>query len=152
MGKIVGKGKVTIKPLAYYKMLLHVLRFGNKVMPQDQCVEVMSVLVGHIEGEGYVKDVIIEDAIPISHGSSVEVEFSINDYIYFEKVMNMFEQEGSNRFMVGWMHSHPNLFKFEIFLPSNSKMMSPRSNPSFHAGELYITLLTNTPPIYGNPN
>ena len=118
MGKIVGKGKVTIKPLAYYKMLLHVLRFGNKRMPPDQCVEVMSVLIGHLEGEGYVKDVVIEDAIPISHGSSVEVEFSINDYIYFEKVMNMFEQEGSNRFMVGWIHSHPNLFVYEIYFSS----------------------------------
>ena len=118
MGKIVGKGKVTIKPLAYYKMLLHVLRFGNKMKPQDQCVEVMGVLIGYLEGEGYVKDVVIEDAIPISHGSSVEVEFSINDYIYFEKVMSMFEQEGSNRFMVGWIHSHPNLFKFEIYFSS----------------------------------
>lgn len=118
MGKIVGKGKVIIKPLAYYKMLLHVLRFGNKMKAQDQCVEVMSVLVGHLEGEDYVKDVIVEDAIPISHGSSVEVAFSINDYIYFEKVMSTFEQEGSNKFMVGWAHSHPNLFKYDIFFSS----------------------------------
>lgn len=118
MGKIVGKGKVIIKPLAYYKMLLHVLRFGNNLIPQDQCVEVMSVLIGHLEGEDYVKDVIVEDAIPISHGSSVEVAFSINDYIYFEKVMSTFQQEGSNRFMVGWAHSHPNLFKYDIFFSS----------------------------------
>ena len=118
MGKIVGKGKVIVKPLAYYKMLLHVLRFGNKNKPPDQCVEVMGVLIGHLEGEGYVKDVVIEDAIPISHGSSVEVEFSINDYIYFEKVMSMFEEEGSNRFMVGWIHSHPNLFRYEIYFSS----------------------------------
>ena len=118
MGKIVGKGKVIIKPLAYYKMLLHVLRFGNKMKAQDQCVEVMSVLIGHLEGEDYVKDVIVEDAIPISHGSSVEVAFSINDYIYFEKVMSTFQQEGSNRFMVGWAHSHPNLFKYDIFFSS----------------------------------
>ena len=118
MGKIVGKGKVTVKPLAYYKMLLHVLRFGNKNKAPDQCVEVMGVLIGYLEGEGYVKDVVIEDAIPISHGSSVEVEFSINDYIYFEKVMSMFEQEGSNRFMVGWIHSHPNLFQHHVYFSS----------------------------------
>ncbi|KKN50865.1 hypothetical protein LCGC14_0628240, partial [marine sediment metagenome] len=118
MGRIVGKGKVIIKPLAYYNMLLHVLRFGNKMIPPDQCVEVMSILIGYVEGDGYVKDVIIEDAIPISHGSSVEVAFSINDYIYFEKIMRMFEQEGSNRFMVGWMHSHPNLFKYQIYFSS----------------------------------
>lgn len=118
MGRIVGKGKVIIKPLAYYKMLLHVLRFGNKMKTQDECVEVMGVLIGYLEGEGYVKDVIVEDAIPISHGSSVEVAFSINDYIYFEKVMSMFEQEGSNRFMVGWYHSHPNLFRYSVHFSS----------------------------------
>jgi proteasome lid subunit RPN8/RPN11 len=75
----------------------------------------MGVLIGHLEdGEDKkFKNVIIEDAIPVSHGSSVEVEFSINDYIFFEKANSMFLEK--NWFMVGWYHSHPNLFQHKIF-------------------------------------
>ncbi|MFX0046734.1 MAG: hypothetical protein ACFE8G_01065, partial [Candidatus Hermodarchaeota archaeon] len=100
---------------AYYKMILHVLRFGNKARKHSQCIEVMGVLIGHLEdGEDKkFKNVIIEDVVPISHGSSVEVEFSVNDYIFFEKANSMYLEK--NWFMVGWYHSHPDLFQHKIF-------------------------------------
>ena len=115
MGKDVDTSVVKIKPLAYYKMVLHVLRFGNKARINSQCIEVMGVLIGHHEEseDKKFKNVIIEDSVPISHGSSVEVEFSINDYIFFEKANSMYLEK--NWFMVGWYHSHPNLFQHKIF-------------------------------------
>ena len=115
MGKDVDNSVVKIKPEAYYKMILHVFRFGNKARNHSQNIEVMGVLIGHHEeGEDKkFKNVIIEDVVPISHGSSVEVEFSINDYIFFEKANNMYLEK--NWFMVGWYHSHPDLFQHKIF-------------------------------------
>jgi len=115
LGKDVDTSVVKIKPLAYYKMVLHVLRFGNKARINSQCIEVMGVLIGHHEEseDKKFKNVIIEDSVPISHGSSVEVEFSINDYIFFEKANSMYLEK--NWFMVGWYHSHPNLFQHKIF-------------------------------------
>ncbi len=115
MGKDEDNSVVKIKPLAYYKMVLHVLRFGNKARNHNQCIEVMGVLIGHHEeGEDKkFKNVVIEDSVPISHGSSVEVEFSINDYIFFEKANSLYLEK--NWFMVGWYHSHPNLFQHKIF-------------------------------------
>lgn len=125
MGKDVDNSVVKIKPDAYYKMILHVLRFGNKARKHSQCIEVMGVLIGHLEdGEDKkFKNVIIEEVLPISHGSSVEVEFSINDYILFEKANSMYSEK--NWFMVGWYHSHPNLFQHKIFFsPTDVKNQS----------------------------
>jgi len=115
LGKDIDNSVVKIKPLAYYKMVLHVLRFGNKARNHSQCIEVMGVLIGHLEdGEDKkFKNVVIEDSVPISHGSSVEVEFSINDYIFFEKANSMYYDKGF--FIVGWYHSHPLLFQHKIF-------------------------------------
>ena len=115
MGKDVDNSVVKIKPEAFYKMILHVLRFGNKARNHSQCMEVMGVLIGHLEdGEDKkFKNVIVEDVVLISHGSSVEVEFSINDYILFEKANSKYLEK--NWFMVGWYHSHPNLFQHKIF-------------------------------------
>ncbi len=115
MGKDIDNSVVKIKPDAYYKMILHVFRFGNKARNHSQNIEVMGVLIGHLEeGEDKkFKNVVIEDVVPISHGSSVEVEFSINDYIFFEKANSMYLEK--NWFMVGWYHSHPDLFQHKIF-------------------------------------
>lgn len=115
MGKDIDNSVVKIKPNAYYKMILHVLRFGNKARNHSQCIEVMGVLIGHLEDseDKKFKNVVVEDVVPISHGSSVEVEFSINDYIFFEKANSMYLEK--NWFMVGWYHSHPDLFQHKIF-------------------------------------
>ena len=98
---------VTIKPIAYYKMLIHILRFGNKVRNPRLYREVMGMLIGRLEGEGEIKNVIIEDAVPISHGGSIEVDFKPQDYISFASVDEQFAEK--NWFTVGWYHSHPGL-------------------------------------------
>ncbi len=104
---------VKIKPIAYYKMLLHVLRFGSKTRPRNQYKEVMGMLIGHLEGNNKIQDVIIEDAVPISHGGSIEVTFAPTDYVSFSLVDEKFAKK--NWFTVGWYHSHPGL---DIFFSS----------------------------------
>ncbi|MFX1419894.1 MAG: hypothetical protein ACFE9N_13330 [Promethearchaeota archaeon] len=107
---------VIIKPDAYYKMLVHVLRFGNKERDRRQFKEVMGILIGHLEGEPDKKgisDVIIEDAVPISHGSSIEVAFQPEDYVTFSMVDATYAEK--NWFSCGWFHSHPGL---DIFFSS----------------------------------
>ncbi|TFG22301.1 MAG: hypothetical protein EU529_10790, partial [Promethearchaeota archaeon] len=77
---------VFIKPLAYYKMLVHILRFGNRVRDQRQYREVMGILIGRVAGDPNkkgIKNVIVEDAVPISHGGSIEVAFAPEDYVSF---------------------------------------------------------------------
>ncbi len=107
---------VIIKPDAYYKMLVHVLRFGNKARDRRQFKEVMGILIGRVEGEPDkkgIRDVIIEDAVPISHGGAIEVAFAPEDYITFSMVDAAYAEK--NWFSCGWYHSHPGL---DIFFSS----------------------------------
>ncbi|MBY9005892.1 MAG: Mov34/MPN/PAD-1 family protein [Candidatus Lokiarchaeota archaeon] len=101
---------VKIKPIAYYKMLVHILRYGSKTRPHHKFKEVMGMIIGHLEGDGKIKDVIIEDAVPVSHGGSIEVDFSSSDYGKFEAI-NV-EAGERNMFTLGWYHSHPGLSIF----------------------------------------
>jgi len=132
MGKFVDNSIVTIKPIAYYKMLSHVLRFGSKSQNPRQFKEVIGMLIGHLEGEGDVKNVIVEDSIPISHGGSIEVKFSEEQLGAFGEIdMQIFEKYGSkNWFTVGWYHSHPGL---QIFFSSTdvfNQLFWQDKNPS----------------------
>ncbi|MFX1313142.1 MAG: hypothetical protein ACFFHD_11100 [Promethearchaeota archaeon] len=107
---------VIIKPNAFYKMLIHVLRFGNKIIERSQYCEVMGILIGRLNGEPDkkgIRDVIVEDAVPISHGGSIEVDFAPEDYVTFSMVDN--EYTGKGLFSCGWFHSHPGL---DIFFSS----------------------------------
>lgn len=111
MGKNDDQSLVTIKPLAYYKMLLHVLRFGSKYLEQKNLSEVMGVLIGRLEGENEIKNVIVEDVVPVSHGGSIEVKFSVEQLGAFGEIDGkIYEQYGdAGWFSVGWVHSHPGL-------------------------------------------
>jgi len=111
MGKNDDQSLVTIKPLAYYKMLLHVLRFGSKYLEQKKLSEVMGVLIGRLEGEDEIKNVIVEDVVPVSHGGSIEVKFSVEQLGAFGEIDGkIYEQYGdAGWFSVGWVHSHPGL-------------------------------------------
>ena len=107
---------VIIKPEAYYKMLLHVLRFGNKVRDRRQYRECMGIIIGSLEGEPDkkgIRNVIIEDAVPISHGGAIEVAFAPEDYVTFSMVDAEYAEKGW--FSCGWYHSHPGL---DIFFSS----------------------------------
>jgi proteasome lid subunit RPN8/RPN11 len=105
---------VVIKPTAYYKMLLHVLRFGSKVKDPNQCKEVMGGLIGHIEKKEEKEILIIEDAIPVSHGGAIEVRYSPEQLGDFAEIDNrVFEEHGEQGwFSCGWYHSHPGLSPF----------------------------------------
>jgi len=132
MGKIVDTSTVIIKPTAYIKMLTHILRFGSKVQNPRQFKEVIGMLIGHLDGEGDIKNVIVEDAIPISHGGSIEVKFSEEQLGAFGEIdMQIFEKYGSkNWFTVGWYHSHPGL---QIFFSSTdvfNQLFWQDKNPS----------------------
>jgi proteasome lid subunit RPN8/RPN11 len=108
--------EVIIKPEAYYKMLLHVLRFGNKVRDRRQFKEVMGILIGRLVNDPDkkgIRDVIIEDAVPISHGGAIEVAFAPEDYVTFSMVDATYAEK--NWFSCGWYHSHPGL---DIFFSS----------------------------------
>jgi len=111
MGKNDDRSLVTIKPLAYYKMLLHVLRFGSKYLEQKKLSEVMGVLIGRLEGEDEIKNVIVEDVVPVSHGGSIEVKFSVDQLGAFGDIDGkIWEQYGDlGWFSLGWYHSHPGL-------------------------------------------
>ena len=105
---------VVIKPTAYYKMIIHVLRFGSKVKDPNQCKEVMGGLIGHIEKKEGKDLLIIEDVVPVSHGGAIEVRYSPEQLGDFAEIDNrVFEEHGEEGwFSCGWYHSHPGLSPF----------------------------------------
>jgi proteasome lid subunit RPN8/RPN11 len=119
---------VIVKPIAYYKMLVHVLRFGNKVRDPKDYKEVMGMLIGHNEEKDNSQVVIIEDAVPISHGGSIEVDFAPEDYVTFATIDAEFAEK--NWFTVGWYHSHPALQIFFSGTDINNQLGWQTPNPN----------------------
>ena len=123
---------VTVKPKAYITMLKHVLRFGSNVKSADQYKECMGILIGrNVEGPGATKElknVIIEEAIPISHGGSVEVQFKQEDYGNFSIIDSQYAEK--NMFSVGWYHSHPGLSCFFSAIDIRNQLGFQTTNPS----------------------
>ncbi|TFF85504.1 MAG: hypothetical protein EU517_01545, partial [Promethearchaeota archaeon] len=132
MGKVTDDSMVIVKPLAYFKMLVHVLRFGSKTRDHRQFKEVIGMLVGHLRGEGKIKDVIVEDVVPISHGGSIEVKFTEEQLGAFGEIdMQIYEQHGSKKwFTVGWYHSHPGLNIFFSSTDVFNQLFWQDKNPS----------------------
>ncbi len=126
--EFVDKSKVIIKPLAYYKMLVHVLRFGSIAKKKSEYNECMGILIGELQGEAEIKDVIVHDAVPINHGGRVEVKFAETDYISFAAVDADFFEKGW--FSVGWYHSHPELSVFFSAVDIRNQLGWQTQNPS----------------------
>lgn len=102
---------VIVKPLAYLKMLKHVIRFGSIVKSKKQCKECMGMLMGKLGAlKGTVHDVIVEDVVEITHGGHIEVSFEDKDYVAFADINERYAAEGI--FNIGWYHSHPGLSVF----------------------------------------
>jgi proteasome lid subunit RPN8/RPN11 len=80
-------------------MITHVLRFGNTAL--DESVEVMGICMG----KGSNNKMIIENAVPITHGSRIEVGFSPEDYASFAQIDEQYAEKGL--YAIGWYHSHP---------------------------------------------
>ncbi|MFX1298153.1 MAG: Mov34/MPN/PAD-1 family protein [Promethearchaeota archaeon] len=93
---------------AYQQIVLHATRFANTKVPMDAWKEVMGFLVGTInERENQVR---VKKAIPMAHGSSVEVEFGEEQYVWTAQINEWAAER--DMFIVGWYHSHPGLGLF----------------------------------------
>ena len=123
---------VTVKPKAYITMMRHVLRFGSNVKSADQYKECMGILMGrNADGSGAtgeLKNVVIEDAVPISHGGSVEVQFKQEDYGNFSIIDSQYAEK--NLFSIGWYHSHPGLSCFFSSTDIRNQLGFQNNNPS----------------------
>ncbi|MHA1191925.1 MAG: hypothetical protein ACTSP9_06465 [Promethearchaeota archaeon] len=132
MPKIGEEFPVIIKSLAYYKMLIHVLRFGSKIIDPNQCKEVMGGLIGHIKTEGDKEYLVIEDAVPVSHGGAIEVRYTSEQLGSFERIdSRVFEKFGDRGwFSCGWYHSHPNLSPFFSGTDIQNQLFWQARNPA----------------------
>ncbi len=112
-------------------MLIHVLRFGNKARDPRDYREVMGMLIGHLEGDPDhrgIQNVIVEDAVPVSHGGSIEVNFAPQDYVTFATIDENFAEK--NWWTLGWYHSHPGLGIFFSGTDINNQLGWQTPNPS----------------------
>jgi len=120
---------VIIKPLAYFKMLKHVLRFGSMAKKKSQYKECMGMLMGKLGTlKGTVKDVEVIDAIPFTHGGHIEVAFEGKDYVSFAEINEKYAQQGI--FNIGWYHSHPGLTTFLSTVDVRNHLGFQTTNPS----------------------
>ncbi|MFX1363750.1 MAG: hypothetical protein ACFFCE_08915 [Promethearchaeota archaeon] len=91
-------GKIFIKKEAFRNMVTHVLRFGNEAL--EQSVEVMGVCLGEYDSKE--DKVIVENAVPLSHGDKVEIGFDKDVYDLFIEIGNKYSSD-----LIGYYHSHP---------------------------------------------
>lgn len=118
------KGKVVLKVNAYAKIVLHCSRFANARIQRNKWKEVYGFLVGTIDGD----DVVVNDAIPMTHGGSTEVQFEERHYIEAAELDSKLAGEG-NQFIVGWYHSHPGLDVFFSWIDVRNHMGFQGPNP-----------------------
>lgn len=92
------KGKIFIKKEAFRNMVTHVLRFGSDAL--EKSVEVMGICIGKYDS---VEDkVIMENAVPITHGDKVEIGFDKDMYELFTQIEKKYSSD-----LIGYYHSHP---------------------------------------------
>ncbi|MHA1799409.1 MAG: hypothetical protein ACTSVY_13265 [Candidatus Helarchaeota archaeon] len=101
---------VIIKSKAYKQIILHSSRFCNPNIPRSQWKEVYGFLIGTVKDN----EVIVEDANPMTHGGTTEVQFEEKHYIKAAELDSKLAVDGKY-FIVGWYHSHPGL---DLFLSS----------------------------------
>ncbi|MHA1684061.1 MAG: hypothetical protein ACTSUE_24190 [Promethearchaeota archaeon] len=109
---------IVLKPGAYQKMLMHVLRFGSPGIPKDQWRECYGMCVGKFS-KSKDKIITITDVLPTTHGSDIGVEFVEENYILMAQFMDQLdrlnadiEDPDEKLFIVGWYHSHPGMERF----------------------------------------
>ncbi len=96
--KISEKGKIFITKEALRNMISHVLRFGHKAIEKSK--EVMGICIGNYDPNE--DKVIMENAVPVTHGGTVEVGFDREDYELFSNLGKQYSGE-----IIGYYHSHP---------------------------------------------
>ncbi|MFX1568195.1 MAG: hypothetical protein ACFFCV_07495 [Promethearchaeota archaeon] len=93
-----NKGDIFIKKEAFRNMLTHVLRFGSNAL--EKSVEVLGVCLGKYDPAD--ESIIIENAVPITHGDKVEIGFDKEMYELFVQIGNKYSLP-----LIGYYHSHP---------------------------------------------
>ncbi|MHA2245439.1 MAG: hypothetical protein ACXADY_10780 [Candidatus Hodarchaeales archaeon] len=103
--------RVKINLKAYIKLALHALKYANPDVRQNNWVEVIGLLTGHIESNDTpLACLVIEDAFPIGHGTSVNTQ--IHNPQSMVKVYNEIKSHNKNQIILGWYHSHPSYGAF----------------------------------------
>jgi len=103
--------RVKIHLKAYIKLALHALKYANPGVPQDNWIEVIGLLTGHIESNDTpLACLVIEDAFPIGHGTNVNTQ--IHDPQSMVRVYNEIKSHNKNQLILGWYHSHPSYGAF----------------------------------------
>jgi proteasome lid subunit RPN8/RPN11 len=93
-----NNGTIFIKKEAFRNMMTHVLRFGNEAL--EKSIEVMGICLGKYDAPE--DKVIIENAVPITHGVKVEIGFDKEMYDLFTQIEKNYQAE-----IIGYYHSHP---------------------------------------------
>ncbi|MFW9906239.1 MAG: hypothetical protein ACFFFH_18105 [Candidatus Thorarchaeota archaeon] len=103
--------RVKIHLKAYIKLALHALKYANPSVPQNNWIEVIGLLTGHIESNDTpFACLVLEDAFPIGHGTNVNAQ--INDPQSMVRVYNEIKSNNKNQRILGWYHSHPSYGAF----------------------------------------
>ena len=120
-------GKIIISKEAFRNIITHVLRFGNDAL--ENSVEVVGICIGKIAPNE--KDILLVNAIPITHGKEISLGFSNEDYATFEKIEERFKSQGLS--IVGWYNSHPGwgLFFSDMAIKNQHHFQTEQSPNSF---------------------
>jgi proteasome lid subunit RPN8/RPN11 len=120
-------GKIIISKEAYRNIITHVLRFGNNAL--ENSVEVVGICIGKIAPNE--KDILLVNAIPITHGKEISLGFSNEDFATFEKIEERFKSQGLS--IVGWYNSHPGwgLFFSDMAIKNQRHFQTEQSPNSF---------------------
>ncbi len=85
---------------ALTKIIRQGLRFSNPSIPSSSWIECMGFLLGDVTDD----QVDIKDAVPITHGSKVEVNFDEEHYMIADEINSSLSND---LWVVGWYHTHP---------------------------------------------
>ncbi len=120
-------GKIIISKEAFRNIITHVLRFGNDAL--ENSVEVVGICIGKIAPNE--KDILLVNAMPITHGKEISLGFSNEDYATFETIEERFKSQGLS--IVGWYNSHPGwgLFFSDMAIKNQRHFQTEQSPNSF---------------------
>jgi len=94
--------KVTLSYSALTTIIRHGLRFASNARSRDDWQECMGFLLGYDEPAS--RSLFVTGAIPMSHGSLVEVHFGEEHYAQADMINQTLTD---SNWVVGWYHTHP---------------------------------------------
>jgi len=94
--------RVTLSYAALTTIIRHGMRFASNARPTMEWQECMGFLLGR--DDTAKKSLFVSDAIPMSHGSLVEVRFDEEHYVQADSINQTLTDDN---WVVGWYHTHP---------------------------------------------